>query len=586
MAETRKRIVSQVWDFVKGIQNGSIDGEVVEEHKIPTTAINILQNSAHPSHRVVSNMVFRHLMENIGYYDMLPSGQNIGMLSEKVVLQRLYNPGPTKIRKMLMPKDFINGVEECIQLIEELGKSDKCKLNGSVLSGSYRLYKVPRSYAIEVQTYVDYTISNHFVCELISGNVEIGGRTYSILQDGCNVRRVTRNWPEPDVITLGFDNFCSDSLNLDTSYFYRYVTLIDSGDSPFSLMERYRYMIGESDAEGVEVYSNQSEGARIFVYQSGGVPYLVIDSLIQLTASQMNQKIFPLLVALGIITTSVYLDECWMFAFNDTDHLNYVGLYYRSLAPTSHCKYPIITSNVFQYLVPVAKKIDEKNGEKRAIEIIQNYHLSEALPLFPLDVFSRLVGILTKYDSVCRGVFIVLSGTDYTLEIQPGVFAVGLEAISNIKKDILGNDSKYIIEPERFDELQLKSTVTDLLKQSKDDGALNQTEYDSMCKRVEQLNEAFNSDKLRSLLKYYNYPLTIDDDVTIKLRNTLLHGSINIKDKKFSIYGESGALFKTALIFHKLCLSIPLMMAGYHGYIINNAKAFGFDKTCKSFIKL
>ena len=48
MAETRKRIVSQVWDFVKGIQNGSIDGEVVEEHKIPTTAINILQNSDHP----------------------------------------------------------------------------------------------------------------------------------------------------------------------------------------------------------------------------------------------------------------------------------------------------------------------------------------------------------------------------------------------------------------------------------------------------------------------------------------------------------------------------------------------------------
>lgn len=586
MEKIRNRIVKQVWGFVNEIQSGTIDESILENHKIPEKAIKVLQNPDHPSHYVVSNMIFRHLMENIGYYDMLPSGQSIDDLSANVVEQRLLNPVPAKNRLMPMPRDFINGVKGCTLLIDELRNTNACILNGSVIPGEHGFSKENRSYAIEVKADVNPLFYHNLTSELISDKVKINGKAYTILPGGCCYRKQKCVESEPKKYIFGLDNFCSDSLSVDTSYYYRYVTPIGPDDTPFVLMHHYRYMMDNTETVGVEVSLGQNDVMRVFVCRTMDASYLIIDSMKPHTVSQMNQKVFPLLVALGMITTTVYLDECWMFAYNDIEHQDYMGMCYRSLAPSSHCKYPIITTNVFQYLVPVGRKIDGEKGADRAIKIIQNLHLSEALQYFPMDVFSRLVEVLTKYESVCRGVFIILSGTDYTLEVQPGVFAVGLEAISNVKNKIIGSDSKNIIDPMRFDALPVKKAVAELLKQSRDNGDINQEEYDAMTKRVDQLNEAFNSDKLRSLLKHYDYPLTPDDDTTIKLRNTLLHGSINIRHKNFSVYGESGALFKTALIYHKLCLSIPLLMAGYHGYIINNAKAYGFDKTCKSFIKI
>ena len=45
-------------------------------------------------------------------------------------------------------------------------------------------------------------------------------------------------------------------------------------------------------------------------------------------------------------------------------------------------------------------------------------------------------------------------------------------------------------------------------------------------------------------------------------------------------------LFSLSLRMHKLCCSIPLIMAGYEGYILNNCKLYGYDTSCKAFIKL
>lgn len=45
-------------------------------------------------------------------------------------------------------------------------------------------------------------------------------------------------------------------------------------------------------------------------------------------------------------------------------------------------------------------------------------------------------------------------------------------------------------------------------------------------------------------------------------------------------------LFQVSLRLHKLCCSIPLLMAGYNGYIINNCKLYGYENTVKSFIKI
>ena len=114
-------------------------------------------------------------------------------------------------------------------------------------------------------------------------------------------------------------------------------------------------------------------------------------------------------------------------------------------------------------------------------------------------------------------------------------------------------------------------------------GLIIQEEYEFFKKKLESLNRPFNSDKLTSLLEHFGYPLTSADYDAIKFRNLLLHGGIKIKKMKGSDFDN---LFSLSLRLHKLCCSIPLLMAEYEGYILNNCMLYGYDTSCKVFIKL
>lgn len=586
MEKLQKRIVAQVWDLVHQIEDGVIDYSVILGYKIPDLAVSVLQNKTHHSHSYFANHVFRHLMENIGYYDMLPSPSKLETLTEDVINDRLYNPKANNIRPMFMPIDIVNGIRECVQWIEELNSAYKCNTDGSVVARELEFSKDIRQYVINIQPDYKVLYDNALAASLIGSPIGIAGKEFKILPTGSSIKSWKRNVTAPDEIELALSSFASVNVNPDNKSIYRYITAIKQTDEPFSLMQRYHYLSGNAEIDGVEVYLQDIGQMRCYACHSQNGQYLIVDSTQPLTARAMMERVFCFMVALGIITQTVYLDECWLFAYNDVDYTSCDGLMYQSLSPTSFCKYPIFTTNVFQYLAPIGREKGGKEGEKRAIQIIHHFNLSQALPIFPMDVFSRLVDVMIRYECVCRGSYILLSGTDYPLEVQPGVFAVALEVISNVKNLLMGEESKFIAPPELFDSLQIKETVSKILDEAKASGCINEVQHKGMSTRTEQLNEAFNSDKLRFMLEKFNYPLSAEDNATLKIRNPLLHGSINIKNKYFKKYGESGALFKVALMFHKLSLSVPLLMAGYHGYIINNAKAYGFDNTCKSFIKI
>lgn len=114
-------------------------------------------------------------------------------------------------------------------------------------------------------------------------------------------------------------------------------------------------------------------------------------------------------------------------------------------------------------------------------------------------------------------------------------------------------------------------------------GLITQEEHVFFKKKLESLNRPFNSDKLTSLLEHFGYPLTSADYDVIKFRNPLLHGDIKINKMKGTDFDK---LFSLSLRLHKLCCSIPLLMAGYKGYILNNCKLYGYDTSCKAFIKI
>ena len=131
---------------------------------------------------------------------------------------------------------------------------------------------------------------------------------------------------------------------------------------------------------------------------------------------------------------------------------------------------------------------------------------------------------------------------------------------------------------------ELKPRFVSLVEGIGKEGKITPEETGNLLKKVNSMNNGFNSDKLRALLVYFNYPLDKFDDITLDARNTMLHGSVHPKHMKKSELENN--LFQLSINLHKLCCSIALLMAGYKGYIINNRKYYGFDETCKAFIKI
>ncbi len=109
-------------------------------------------------------------------------------------------------------------------------------------------------------------------------------------------------------------------------------------------------------------------------------------------------------------------------------------------------------------------------------------------------------------------------------------------------------------------------------------------ERESLKSKIGDMNRQFNSEKLRSLLIYYHFPIRSFDKLTLDLRNLLLHG--NIYFKKLQGRTPDDYLFELSMNLHKLCCSIALLMSGYRGYIINNRKLYGFANSYKAFIRI
>lgn len=130
---------------------------------------------------------------------------------------------------------------------------------------------------------------------------------------------------------------------------------------------------------------------------------------------------------------------------------------------------------------------------------------------------------------------------------------------------------------------EVRPAIEKVLEHFVETNKISSVEKGNLDKKLNDMNRAFNSDKLSSLLIHYNYPLTSEDKDYLKKRNYFLHGR---QDNKENMEEISDHLFASALALHRLCFSTVLLMAGYDGYILNNLRIFNLSKKGKVFIKI
>lgn len=573
-------IVSKVRDFCDEIIAGNVNDDLLRRHKIPEEYLAVCRNQAHPSSKKLRKRLFEYIMDQIGYYNNLGNNEKLVEINASID-ELLNNPTMQTDKKGLNVPRIILGVDSSLDKIEKLNNSNHVDFSEKGVVSNVHFGKEERRFELTYNRDPRQFVSLEGF-NLPQTTIQIDGEDFVVPTGGSSMSGHMVTFTQPDEVTIRFDRFHSSNILENKSYFYRYITQVGDKDDVCREFEKYYY-----DIDGQDTYTidTKVDGQQLTLYTHifYNKRYLVIEYHKKLNAREIADFCFSVLVALGMITTTVHLNECWLVAYEKEDMTQMEGLFYQSMTDSIKCNYSIFTSNVYPALVTVAKQIDPINGEHRACDIIDQLKLSNALPWFSCKVFGRLVDNMVNYEELRRGIFIIMMGSRLHLEVQAAIYCVALEAISNLAPIIIGKKKEVIITRKKDWKTTLKrfrALTEELYKQE----VITEEEKRDLDKKIESMNRAFNSEKLRALLEYYHYPLKQFDELTLVLRNLLLHGSISfdlIKNRKPEDY-----LFELSINLHKLCCATALLMSGYEGYILNNRKLYGFAKSYKAFIRI
>ena len=573
-------ISARVHEFCDDIIEGNVTKELLKKYQIPQEYLDVCRELNHPSCRKMRNRLYEYLMRRIGYYDNIGNAGKIAEIHSSLD-NLLYNPQEGIEQTGLCMPRMVLGVKDALNKIEVLNSSNTVDFAEKNAVNNVTFGKKDRSFVLGYERGPRRPVSLERTPS-VQTRITMRGEDYIVPAGGSFVKDHRVTFTQPDEVTIGFDKLHSANLLEDKAYYFRYITEIGAKDDICREFRRTCYDVDGQDTLTIDTAANGSQ-LMVFTYSWNEKRFLVIEYHKEQTVRENTDFCFATLVALGMITTKVHLNECWLVAYDNADMQQMQGLFFRTLADSIECNYRIFTSNVFPALVNVARRIDPINGEHRACDIISNLKLSNALPWFSTDVFGRLVENMVKYEELRRGIFIILMGSRLHLEVQAAIYCVALEAISNLAPAIIGSQKKVIISRKKDWKVTLKRflALSDELYQQQ---VITEAEKKDIDKKINSMNNAFNSEKLRSLLEYYHYPLRQFDELTLFLRNLLLHGNINfdlIKSRRLEDY-----LFELSVNLHKLCCATALLMSGYEGYIVNNRKYYGFAGSYKVFIKI
>lgn len=575
-----KSISERVHAFCDDIIAGKISDDLLQKHKISSEYLIVCRDTNHPSCRKLCNRLFEYLMFDIGAYHNIQNEEALSDIYSHLE-DLLMNPQEGSHQQSLYTPRFIYGVKNTLDSIEKLKQSQHIDFPEKALVKDVQFGRIEKGFQLTYKKDHRVSVSLENV-NTPATQIKIDGRCFEIPLGGGHLSSYSGSMMQSDTVVIQFDKFHSSNLNDNNLYYFRYITEVSTSIDLIRMFEVGGYDIDGADAFSIDTLVNEKK-LKLYFYAFNGKRYLIIEYEAALTAKDMNDLSFSTLVAFGMITSDVHLDECWLAAYDSRDKRKELGFYYQSLVPTIHCNYQIFTTNVYPSLVHIAKRIDPINGEHRACDIIGKLKLSNALLEFPSDVFGRLVENMHKYEELQRGIFIVLMGSKLQLEIQAATYCVALEAISNLAPKIISRKEERIIN-DKDTWVKVRKRFRALAQELCEQQLIKEKEKKDIEKKIENMNKAFNSEKLRTLLEYYNYPLRQFDELTLFLRNLLLHGNINfkvLKGRKPEDY-----LFELSMNLHKLCCAIALLMSGYKGYIVNNRKLYNYPNSYKAFIRI
>lgn len=310
------------------------------------------------------------------------------------------------------------------------------------------------------------------------------------------------------------------------------------------------------------------------VFESGDniQSYLVIETLLPVDFDKFASIQYSILLTLGLIRNYLVYHESFLFKSNKKGMTTTCLYEYVKMIDSVKSQYPIITPYFIGFEDVIKRnKISYCSAQlKRLKDKVQTQWIEP-------ELIGNVATILVKYPSLQRALNILINGTHANLEYQASVFFIALETICNVCEKIMPKQKDTLVGKEKWETIceRINNVITDF-----SENIISKDKKEQLIKNIRnKCNSVPNGEKLSRPFDYFGYKLTMLDTETLnKDRNRYLHGNVSGD----SLKEQETEIFRTCCNVHKLCCILLLLMAGYDGYIINNAVLFGFKQEKKT----
>lgn len=278
--------------------------------------------------------------------------------------------------------------------------------------------------------------------------------------------------------------------------------------------------------------------------------YLIIDAIKEMSYDVFADYCYSLLVSFGYITGHFPQNEGFFFSYDTIEMNKPTSFLYSEFRDSIYSFYSPIYSNAYGYI-----------RDNRIAESEQ-----DNLRVLTTNEFSLLCQKVHTNSEFLAILLLILESSTSSLLVMPSGFSIALEGLTEIfAKE---NEEKITPIKDRSQAKEFRKELLEVLyKYGKDIG---EDAVSIVLKRINNINQPTNQDKLIKPFEILKFDLTKEDRIAINHRNDFLHGKITLSESDDSS-GKSKT-YHIALRLYTLLSVIILKSVGYDNKIVNYPK--------------
>ncbi len=429
------------------------------------------------------------------------------------------------------------------------------------------------------EPYVDYKLpltreSWHLIKNLASLHITICGAKYTAEAGDFHIES-NKNGENGSVFEgrIKLNRLTGDGFGDDTPVYYRYMIPVNTVEW-YRDIRTYAAFIQNSCTLGLVEVKYSDTLLHIYPGKDNGRNYMVVESLSETSGKKMAEYVYSAALTLGFITGKIHLGRCYEFSSDEPEFDGHPAMAYHTMRPSSDTNELIFTTNMY-YVNDMLKHNAKQVTDKRPLYDDAGEFKPYLQDWLRQDFIQSLFALIQSDPKIARAVVTIVESANFPLEYQAGVRAIVLETLAH---SVSG--PKPIPDNNLWKKMAADiQAVIDRYKHDENgEQQISDESYIILGKKVASMNNPTNADSLARPLQEAGYVLTDNDNESLKMRNTFLHGGLT----KGTVEKQTDEIFYLSLMMHKMACIIILKKAGFGGYVLNNPLLFGCKKAVEA----